>query len=363
MNIIYGVVLSALIALVSTYFGKAYPVIGAPVIAIFIGMLLMPLIKKYDFFDKGLKFSSKKILQLAVILLGFHLSLGVIVESGLQSLPIIISTISIALLSAYYISKILNIDVNTATLIGVGSSICGGSAIAATAPVIEAKDDEIAKSMSVIFIFNVLAALIFPSIGQMLSMSDFGFGFFAGTAINDTSSVSAAASIWDGLYHANTLEIAMIVKLTRTLAIIPIVIFLSVYRHKKQFKNKMEHNALNGDSSDSSQYLIKNTAENTDDNLSKTSSKMSVLKLIPKFLILFLLASLIATVVDLPKSFIVNAKVMSKFFIAMAMGAIGLKTDIVHLIKTGGHAILLGFICWVCIILTSIGMQFLLGYI
>ncbi len=334
MQILYGIVLCFIIALPATYLGKLFPVVGAPVIAIFIGMALMPLLKKYKVLDKGLKFTSKKILQLAVILLGFTLSLNTIYKSGLDSLPIIISTISIALISAYVLKKVLKIDVNTATLIGVGSSICGGSAIAATAPVIDASDEEIAKSISVIFLFNVLAALIFPTLGKVLGMSDFGFGLFAGTAINDTSSVTAAASIWDSLYNSNTLEIATVVKLTRTLAIIPIVLAISIYKQNKQSKNKSENN-----------------------------KKVSVIKLVPKFLLLFLLASLIASLLVLPNDFVHNAKFLSKFFISMAMASIGLKTDIVNLIKTGGKAILLGFVCWILIILTSLGMQYLLGFI
>lgn len=107
----------------------------------------------------------------------------------------------------------------------VGSSICGGSAIAATAPVIEADDEEIAQSISVIFLFNVIAALVFPALGMALGLSNQGFGLFAGTAVNDTSSVTAAAAAWDGMHPgANTLDNATIVKLTRTLAIIPITL-------------------------------------------------------------------------------------------------------------------------------------------
>ncbi|MDE7489199.1 YeiH family protein, partial [Streptococcus agalactiae] len=114
-----------------------------------------------------------------------------------------------------------------ATLIGVGSSICGGSAIAATAPVINAKDDEVAQAISVIFLFNILAALIFPTLGNFIGLSDHGFALFAGTAVNDTSSVTATATAWDAINHSNTLGGATIVKLTRTLAIIPITIVLS----------------------------------------------------------------------------------------------------------------------------------------
>ncbi len=335
MKIFFGLFVSVIIAIPATYLGKIFPVMGAPVIAIFMGMCLMPFLKNYRALDLGLTFTTKKILQTAVVLMGFSLSLNVILKNGMDSLPIIVSTITVALVSAFYLKKAFRIDGNTATLIGVGSSICGGSAIAATAPVINASDEEIAKSISVIFFFNVLAALTFPGLGKILHMTNFGFGLFSGTAINDTSSVMAAASIWDSLYRANTLETATVVKLTRTLAIIPIVFILSIYIQRKNIQDK-----------------------------SKTKeTHFSLLKLIPIFLILFLLASLIATVGDLPLNFVHNTKTLSKFFITMAMASIGVKTNLVGLIKTGGKAIVLGFICWITIIITSLGMQYLMNFL
>ena len=142
------------------------------------------------------------ILQAAVVLLGFGLNLGVILETGKQSLPIIICTIGTSLLIAWILHKSMKIPNNISTLVGVGSSICGGSAIAATAPVIDADDDEVAQAISVIFFFNVLAALFFPVFGQAIGFdttSGDAFGFFAGTAVNDTSSVTAAAATWDSM--------------------------------------------------------------------------------------------------------------------------------------------------------------------
>ena len=116
----------------------------------------------------------------------------------------------------------------------MGSSICGGSAIAATAPVIHAKEKRSCPSHFRYLFFNVLAALIFPTLGTWLHLSNEGFALFAGTAVNDTSSVTATASAWDSLYQTNTLESATIVKLTRTLAIIPITLFLSFWQSRQQ---------------------------------------------------------------------------------------------------------------------------------
>ena len=131
------------------------------------------------------------------------MNLGVIMKTGKQSLPIIICTISTSLIIAWLLRRIINVPSNTAILVGVGSSICGGSAIAATAPVIDADDTEVAQAISVIFFFNVIAAVLFPVLGHVLGFdttSGSSFGLFAGTAINDTSSVTAAASTWDSMW-------------------------------------------------------------------------------------------------------------------------------------------------------------------
>ena len=225
---------------------------------------------------------------------------------------------------------------NISTLIGVGSSICGGSAIAATAPVIGADDEEIAQSISVIFLFNILAALIFPTLGGALGLSNEGFGLFAGTAVNDTSSVTAAASAWDGMHpSANTLDQATIVKLTRTLAIIPITLVLAIWRTAK----------------------VKRAG-------GAQENGFSLKKVFPFFIIFFVLASVIttaATSAGVAASAFQPFKELSKFFIIMAMGAIGLNTDLVKLVRTGGKPIFMGLCCWLAITAVSLGMQHVLG--
>ena len=230
-----GILICLLIAVPSWLIGKKFPVIGGPVIAIIIGMLLALVWTPSGNLKTGITFTSKKVLQLAVILLGFGLDLNVVLRTGSQSLPIIICTISTSLLIAFLLHKAMHIDSNISTLIGVGSSICGGSAIAATAPVIDADDEEVAQAISVIFFFNVLAALFFPILSHAIGFntaSGESFGIFAGTAINDTSSVTAAASTWDSMWNlgSQTLDKAVTVKLTRTLAIIPITLVLALIR-------------------------------------------------------------------------------------------------------------------------------------
>ncbi len=325
----WGILLCLLIAIPCWFLGRLVPVVGGPVFAILIGMVITIFIKDKPHTQTGINYTSKKILQFAVVLLGFGMNLTDILQKGQQSLPIIISTITTSLLIAFVLYKALKMPSKISTLIGVGSSICGGSAIAATAPVIGANDEEIAQSISVIFLFNVIAALIFPTLGGMLGLSNEGFGLFAGTAINDTSSVTAAAAAWDGIHHSNTLDSATIVKLTRTLAIIPITLVLAFYRTRKE-----KH---------------------------QSSSKVSLKKIFPFFILFFVLASVVTTVFNLTATITNPLKELSKFFIIMAMAAIGLNTDIVKLVKTGGKPIFMGLCCWVGIAAVSLLMQHLLG--
>lgn len=331
-----GLLLCLAIAVPCWFLGKQFPIVGGPVFAILAGMVITLLIKDKSRFQGGITFTSKKILQYAVILLGFGMNLSVVVETGKQSLPIIIATISTSLIVAWALHKALRIPGKISTLVGVGSSICGGSAIAATAPVIDADDEEVAQAISVIFFFNMLAALLFPALGTMLGFSTVSgeaFGIFAGTAINDTSSVTAAASTWDSMYNLGsaTLDKAVTVKLTRTLAIIPITLVLAFMRTRK---------------------------------VEEGQQKVDFKKIFPFFILYFILASVITTVAvgaGISADVFTPLKTLSKFFIVLAMSAIGLNTNIVKLVKTGGKPLLMGLCCWIGITAVSLVMQSVLG--
>lgn len=346
-----GILLCAVIAALAEFLctlsiGRfSLELVGVPVISILIGMIISLISPKFTqppILVGGIKFTSKKILQWAVIILGFSLNLNTIAVVGAKSLPVIICTVSASLIVAFIMMKILKVNSKTACLIGVGSSICGGSAIAATAPVIEAEDSDVARSVSVIFFFNILAALIFPVFGYSIGLGTEGFAVFAGTAVNDTSSVTAAASTAESIYNTSgILSAAVTVKLTRTLAIIPITLCLAFYRTRKAKKS------------------------NTD------NGQFSFKKIFPWFILYFIGASIITTLVGLiPESaftvfynnnFIEITKWLAKFFIAMAMAGIGLNNNIVDLIKNGGKPILLGLCCWVSITAVSLLVQSVTG--
>ena len=319
-NKLPGIALAALIAIPAWLIGKEIPVIGGPVLGILFGMLLA-FWKRPAFFNDGLSYTSKKLLQYSIILLGFDMNLFNVFKVGKQTLVLMAFTLTAAFVTAFIAGKLLKLDGNTKTLIGVGSAICGGSAIAAAAPVIHADEEEVAHSISTIFLFNVIAAFLFPFLGHILGMSDQSFGLWAGTAINDTSSVVAA-----GYSFSNAAgNLAVIVKLTRTLMIVPVTLVLAIYTSKKEAGNP--------------------------------KGNYNIIKIFPWFVLGFVVASVLNTFVSLPDGMSSFLAQTGKFVIVMAMASIGLNTNLIKLVKSGAKPIVLGFICWLVLALTSLGVQ------
>lgn len=320
-----GLILCLAIAIPAWLLGKEFNLIGGPVFGIFFGILIGMIFKK-PVFEKGINFTSKMILQYSIILLGFEMNLFSVIRVGSQSLFIMLFTLFSAFLTAYFVGKRLKIPGKLAILIGVGTSICGGSAIAATAPVIEAEEKEVAQSISTIFLFNIIAVFIFPALGRLIGLSDAGFGVWAGTAINDTSSVVAAGVAWSETAGTGTaLEMATIVKLTRTLMIVPITLVLAVYTSKKKAGSHQNN--------------------------------FHFVKIFPWFVIGFLLAAVLFTFTGIPESFAHGLSETGKFMIVMAMAAIGLNTNLKNMLKGGVKPILLGSICWAAVSIASLAAQ------
>jgi len=324
-----GIALAAIIAGLAWAIGGAIPVLGAPLLAILLGMALSFIIDGKPNFKSGIDFSSKKLLQVAIVLLGFGLNLSIILEIGRKSLFVIGGAVTSGLLAAFLMQKVLKLPGKISTLIGVGSAICGGSAIAATAPVVEADDDEVASAISIVVFFNVIALFVFPIIGQWLGMGSEQFGIFAGAAINDTSSVTAAASIWDNVNHLGTatLETAVTVKLIRTLAIIPITLFLA-YR----------------------------TAKSSATISTDAGTRFNGRKAFPQFILWFIVASILATFIPIPAALTNWLRLTSRFLIIMAMAAIGLKTNPIKLIKNSTKPLAMGLSCSLAIIATTLAI-------
>jgi uncharacterized integral membrane protein (TIGR00698 family) len=323
----YGVLLSFVIALISTYLGKQFPIIGGAVFGIIIGIAINNTVGKPKKSLNGVTFTSKKILQWAIIVLGAGLSLTQVWKTGLNSFSVMIFTLSTAFLAAYGFGKLMGIPSNLKALIGVGTAICGGSAIAAISPIIEADEMEIAYSISTIFLFNIIAVLIFPPLGHLLGFSDNAFGLWAGTAINDTSSVVAAGYAFSNA--AGTY--ATIVKLTRTTMIIPISLIFSVLISIQKKKNAKDTGKVN--------YSLK--------------------KIFPWFILWFLVASLLNTLGLFDATSIKYINILGKFMIVMALSAVGLSADFKKMLKTGIKPMILGLIVWFTVAIVSLIVQFI----
>ena len=307
--------------------------IGASVIALFIGMVINRFFKPNAVTSPGIRFTSKKVLKLAIILLGASLNIMTVLKVGRFSLTVMLFTLATCFGVGYFIGKALGLNWKMSNLISAGTGICGGSAIAAIAPVIDATDVDVAYGMSATFLFDMAMIVLFPILSRWLGLSDAAYGLWAGTAVNDTSSVVAAGYA----FSEQAGDFATMVKLTRTLAIIPITLVLALWRTHKA---KTEQ--------------------------SQGGEAFSLKRAFPMFILYFVLASIITTVcttVGVPAGVFTPLKTLSKFFIVMAMAAIGMNTNIVKLVKTGGKPIFMGFCCWVAIACVSIAMQHLLGFL
>ena len=318
-----GILYALLFAIPAYILGLYFPIVGGPVFGILLGMLFAKK-RRPQATESGIKFTGKKILQYAIILLGFEMNLFHVVEVGEQSLYVMIFTLLAAFGAAFLMGKILGLDRDMTALVGAGTAICGGSAIAAVAPVIGAKDRDVVISIATIFFFNVLAVFIFPFLGHTMGMSDAGFGMWAGTAVNDTSSVVAAGYA----YSHEAGAYATIVKLTRTLMIVPVCLFFAL-------------------------LMMRSAAQ--------SGTGFSLKRIFPMFVLYFVLACIVNTTGILPAEVSHGLGMLGKFSIVLAMSAIGLNTDLPSLLKNGTRPLLLGMVCWIAVAGTSLIVQHALG--
>ncbi|EGJ40607.1 YeiH family protein [Streptococcus sanguinis] len=316
-----GVLLSFGIAAVSIFLGGLLPLIGSSVLAIVFGIVLNNSMKLPAMFQEGLSYSGKKLLQYSIIFLGFSMSIGQVSETGLSSLRISLITILIAFLAAYLAGRFFKMNRVLTILIGFGTAICGGSAIAAASPILEADEEEIALSISTIFFFNILAVFIFPFLGHLLQMSDTFFGTWAGTAINDTSSVVAAGYT----YSPSAGDLATIVKLSRALMIVPACLIFAAFRYIKS---------------------------------KQSAQKTNLKQIFPWFIAWFVLASLVSSLGFLPAAVIPYTKFISQWLMAMALAAIGAKASFKQFKQAGAAPLLTGAFAWFCVAVSSLIIQY-----
>ncbi|MGN1059806.1 MAG: YeiH family protein [Clostridia bacterium] len=333
IHILPGLLLSLGIAVVARVIEGLLPIhlIGGSVIALFIGMLLNTLLSRYDVFKPGLQFTSKKVLKFAIILLGASLSMGTILHVGRLSLTVMFFTLLTCFGGGYLVGRALKLNWKLSNLISAGTGICGGSAIAAIAPVIDAEDRDIAYAMSATFIFDMAMILLFPIMGRAMGLSDMAYGLWAGTAVNDTSSVVAAGYA----YSEAAGDFATMVKLTRTLSIIPTVLIFSLINLRIRKKNALHEGG----------------------------GKTNLLSLFPWFILGFIGLAIVNSAGFIPAAVSAGAKTTSQFLMVAALAAIGLGTSFKEIKKSGAAPMVHGFIISALVVIVALLVEYGMGLV
>lgn len=318
-----GLTVALIFGYLALVLGSQIPLLGSSILALLTGLTLSGWLKTRPDWQPGLTLASKKGLQYSIILLGFRLSFRDIQDLGLWSLQISLPLALLALGLSVLIGKRLKLTRRLSLLIGFGTAICGGSAIASAAPILEAEEDEVGLALSTIFLFNLLALVVFPPVGQLLQLSQDSFGLWAGTAINDTSSVVAAGYG----YGTAAGDAATVVKLARTLLIVPACLAFALFP------------------------------------LGKWQSRergFSLKQIFPTFILWFLLASLVSSLGLLPKSLLTASRFLSQLLMATALFAVGSKMSLRQIKTAGVKPLLLGGLVWLTISLVSLALQALI---
>ena len=334
-----GIALSVLIAAFAWFIESILPVhvIGAAVIAMFVGMILNGVLKKTKLFASGLKFTSKKLLKFAIILLGLSLNIRTILNVGKMSLAVMVFTLLTCFGGGYFIGKALGLNWKLSNLISAGTGICGGSAIAAISTAIDADNDDVAYAMGATFLFDMAMIVLFPIMGQAMGMSDQAFGIWAGTAVNDTSSVVATGYAFSEAAG----DFATMVKLTRTLAIIPTVIVFALI----QLRIKRKEALANSESA------------------TELKANFRLSKIFPWFILGFLAMAIVASVLTMPAQIVSSTKSISKFLMVCALAAIGMNTSFSGLKKVGIRPMVHGFIISALVVVVALVVEICMGIV
>ena len=334
-----GVAAAVAIAALAVWIESLLPIhlIGAAVIAMFIGMLLNRQVKKAPALAPGLKFTSKKLLRFAIILLGLSLNITTVLAVGKMSLTVMVFTLLTCFGGGYFCGRALGLNWKLSNLISAGTGICGASAIAAIAPTIDADDNDVAYAMSATFLFDMAMVVLFPIMGRALGMGDQAFGIWAGTAVNDTSSVVAAGYAFSEAAG----DFATMVKLTRTLAIIPTVITFAFIELR----------------------LKKKEALAASRSAAELKANFDIKKIFPSFILGFLALSLAASIFSLPAATVSAVKAASKFLMVCALAAIGLNTSFRDMRKAGFRPMLHGFIISAAVVVVALLVEMAMGIV
>ena len=305
--------------------------IGAAVIAMFIGMGVNAVRKPGKLLTPGLKFTSKKLLKFAIILLGASLSIDVILDVGRMSLLVMVFTLATCFGLGYFSGRALGLNWKMSNLISAGTGICGGSAIAAIAPTIVADDTDVAFAMSATFLFDMAMILLFPLMGRAMGLSDQAFGLWAGTAVNDTSSVVATGYAFSEAAG----DFATMVKLTRTLCIVPTVIIFALISVRLKRREALAQGSTQ-----------------------EIRANVSIAKIFPWFILGFVAMACLKSLGCIPDSVSAVMKDVSKFLMVAALAAIGMNTSFATMRKSGARPMLHGFIISALVVIVAIAVEY-----
>ena len=317
--------LTLVLAVPAWLLGQRFPLVGAAVFGILLGVTMRAIRAPDERFAPGIRFCGRTILQASIVLLGFTLDLRHVGAVALSTLPLMLSTIAACLIAGRLAGPMLGVDGGVRTLISVGTAICGASAIAAVSSVIDVSAGEIAYAISTVFLFNVIAVFTFPPLGHLLGMSEHLFGVWAGTAINDTSSVVAAAYT----YGKQAGDDAVITKLARASLILPLTGYFAVVRAR--------------------------TAG------ARGSEAVAWSKIFPWFILWFAVASAVATAGLVPAGLHDPVTRIAIGLITVALTAIGLSTNFAQIRKAGTGPLALGALLWIIVAIGSLGVQHVMG--
>ncbi len=326
-----GVAICFGIAAISVFLEEIIPggLLGASIIALFAGTAINSFFHP-TWIKPALKFTSKKVLKIAIVLLGASLSVQTVVSVGKMTFFVMLFTFAVCFGGGYFIRKLFGLNWKLSNLISAGTGICGGSAIAAISPVIDADDKDVAFAMSSTFLFDMVMVALYPIMGSLLGMSDIAYGIWAGTSVNDTASVVASGYA----FSAAAGDFATMVKLTCTIAIIPTVLVFAYIGTRNKRKEMKEASG---------------------------GQKVNLMKIIPWFIGLFLLLAACNSAGWIPASLGGVIKSTSKFLMVAALAAIGLGTSITDFKKAGLRPMFYGITIDTLVTLTALVVIWCMG--
>lgn len=391
-----GLALVAGLATAATLIDRAAPVVGAPVFALgagaLVGLARRRAVDEDGVFGPGLAVTRQRALGLAIVLLGLGLPFGAVLSVGRQTAVVLVGTVIAGATAAVVVGRLLALDRESATLVAVGSTICGASAIAAATAVIKPDRERVAYALGTIFVFNVLAVLAFPPLGRLLGMSEEAFGLWAGTAINDTSSVLAAGAI----FGPAAAQFAVIVKLVRSLLIVPMCVGLHLGQRRVGTSGGGRHGAWQRDDSlrlsaghcddsqpDSGRYSAGQSDNNpSDDGLhgawqadsgpgsghrrtpqAEADHRPAAWRVIPLFVVLFVAASVIAGFGLVPESWSGPLGAVSAWLIAAVLAAIGTSLSWQRVRAAGVRPLVFGGALSLVLALSCLAIQQVTGWL